>query len=370
LKKKIFIITGESSGDKLASNIVPYFNPLYFDIIAIGSEHLKKKGIKLFFNSSQISVMGFFDVLKKVFFFNNKINQTINCILKFKPDVIFSIDSPDFSFRIEKIVKNKLPRIKIVHLVAPSIWAWREGRAKYFRKFLDHILLLFPFEKRIFNKWKIKNTYVGHPFFEKNIIYKNLALDNNKKIISLCPGSRTSEIKTFMPIFSKLINKINTNYSPNFLFHFPVLKDHAKTVKKYIPKGASFVISSTEDVKNFYINKSTLAVAKSGTISLDVCKNKCPLITIYKTSWFNYFLIKPFVKIKYANIINIIANKQIIPELIQSECNDLDIFRKVIKFLDSKKQRILNVTNYQKIIKKITKKNSSKIIANIIKGYI
>lgn len=370
MKKKIFIITGESSGDKLASNIVPYFNPLHFDIIAIGSEHLKKRGIKLFFNSNQISVMGFVDVLKKVFFLNNKINQTINFILKFKPDIIFSIDSPDFSFRIEKIIKNKLPLIKIIHLVAPSIWAWREGRAKYFRKFLDHILLLFPFEKRIFNKWKIKNTYVGHPFFEKNVTYKNLVLGSDKQIISLCPGSRVSEIKTFMPIFSKLIDKINSHYSQNFLFHFPVLKDHATAVKKYIPEGASFIISSTEDAKNFYINKSTLSVAKSGTISLDICKNKCPLITIYKTSWFNYFLIKPFVKIKYANIINIIANKQVIPELIQSQCNDLDIFKKVCIFLDSKKERISTVANYCKIIKKITKKNSSKIIANVIKGYI
>ena len=369
-KKKLFIITGESSGDKLASNVVPYFNSLNFDIIAIGSDHLKKKKIKLLFNSNQISVMGIIDVLKKVFFLKSKINQTIRYILKFKPNVIFSIDSPDFSFRIAKVIKRKLPDTKIVHLVAPSIWAWRESRGKNFRKFLDHILLLFPFETHIFNKLKIENTFVGHPFFEKNIIYKKLPIDRNKKIISLCPGSRLSEIKIFMPIFFKLINKIKSHYPDNFLFHFPVAKEHVKNVKKYLPNFTAFLISSTEDSKNFYIKNSILTVAKSGTISLDVCKNKCPLITIYKTSWFNYFLIKPFVKIKYANIINIIAHKQIIPELIQSKCNEFDIFKEVGIFLDNKKIRISNVTNYQKIIKKITKKNSSKIISNTIKSYI
>ena len=369
-KKKLFIITGESSGDKLASNIVPYFNSSYVDIVAIGSDHLKKKRIKLFFNSNQISVMGILDVLKKVFFLKSKINQTIHYILKFRPNVIFSIDSPDFSFRVEKAIKGKLPDTKIIHLVAPSIWAWRESRAKNFRNFLDHILLLFPFETRIFNKLKIKNTFVGHPFFEKNITYKKLTINRNIKIISLCPGSRDSEIKTFMPIFLKLINKIKSHYSDNFLFHFPVAKEHVKNIKKYIPNSNSFLISSTEDSKNLYIKSSILTVAKSGTISLDVCKNKCPLITIYRTAWFNYFLIKPFVKIKYANIINIIANKQIIPELIQSKCNEIDIFKKVSAFLDNKKVRISNVANYQKIIKKITRKNSSKIIADTIKSYI
>lgn len=370
MKKKIFIITGESSGDKIASNIVPYFNSSHYSILAIGSYHLKKKGIKLFFNSNQISVMGFFDVLKKIFFLKKKIDQTVNRIIKFNPDIIFSIDSPDFSFRVEKVIKKKISNVKIIHLVAPSVWAWRKNRVRDFRKFLDHILLLFPFEVPIFNKWNVKNSFVGHPFFEKKIIYKNFPFSKTKKIISLCPGSRISEINTFMPIFSSLISKINSNYTQKFLFHFPILKDHVKIVEKYIPAETSFITSSTEDAKNFYINKSILAVAKSGTISLDICKNNCPLITIYKTSWFNYVLIKPFVKIKYVNILNIIAKKKIIPELIQNKCNVSSIFKSVNFFLKSQKARNLNIINSKKIIKKITKKNSSKIIANIIKKNI
>ena len=314
--------------------------------------------------------MGFVDVLKKVFSLKKKINLTIDYLLKFKPDIIFSIDSPDFCFRVHSVIKKKIPRTKIVHLVAPTIWVWREKRVLVFRKFLDHLLLLFPFEAPLFTKWKMKNTYVGHPFFEKKIIYKKFPINSKKKIITLCPGSRSSEIKTFMPIFVELIREINFKYPDIFLFHFPVSLEHAKSVKNFLSSKISFLISSQENQKNFYIKKSILSVAKSGTISLDICKNKSPLITIFKTSWFNYFLIKPFVKVKFANIINIIANKELIPELIQSECNTSSILAKVSFFIENKKVRSLNVANYQKIIKKITKNNSSKLIAKTLKSYL
>ena len=211
---------------------------------------------------------------------------------------------------------------------------------------------------------------MGHPFFEKKIIYKKFPINLEKKIITLCPGSRSSEIKTFMPIFVDLIKEINFKYPDIFLFHFPVSFEHTKSVKNFLPLDISFLTSSAEDKKNFYIKKSILSVAKSGTISLDICKNKSPLITIFKTSWFNYFLIKPFVKVKFANIVNIIANKELIPELIQSDCNASNIFKKVSLFIENKKARTLNVSNYQKIIKKITKNNSSKLIAQTVKSYL
>ena len=367
MKKKLFIITGEPSGDKLASHVVSYFDLKKYDIQAIGSSHLKQKKIKILFDSSEIAVMGFVDVFKKIFNLLNKIKYTIEYITKFRPDVVFSIDAPDFSFRVEKKIKEILPKTKIIHFVAPTIWAWRENRAANFRKFIDHMLLLFPFEVSIFNKWKIKNTFVGHPFFEKKISYKKYTLDSNKKIITFCPGSRIAEIRMFMPIFLKLINKINNKYGANFLYHLPINLLHKKILNDYFYDKNSILISTDEDKKNFYIKNSILSIAKSGSISLDVCKNNCPLITVYKTSWLNYFLIKPFVKVNFGNILNIIANKEIIPEFIQSNCNADKIFVKVSQFLDNKSIRLSNVINYQKIIKSIRIENTSKLIADIIK---
>ena len=204
---------------------------------------------------------------------------------------------------------------------------------------------------------------------KKKIIYKKFLLKKNKKIITLCPGSRESEIKTFMPIFLELVKKIYDKYGEIFTYHFPAQSRHKKIISNYFSSNDSIIISSVESKKNFYIKNSLLSIAKSGTISLDICKNSCPLITVYKTSWFNYFLIKPFVKVKFGNILNIIANKEIIPELIQGNCIPASIFEITTKFLDDEQFRIANVSNYKKIIKKISKPNTSKIIADTIKSY-
>lgn len=368
MKKKIFIITGESSGDKLASNIIKYFKKNKFSVSAIGSQYLKKNKVKILFDSSELSVMGFVDVIKKIFFLIGRINLTIKYIKNFRPDIIFSIDSPDFSFRVENRIKKILPNIKIFHLVAPSIWAWRESRVFFFRKFIDHLFLLFPFEKKIFDKFKIKNTFVGHPFFENKIKYKKFSLPEDKKIITFCPGSRLSEVKMFMPIFIRLIILINDKFGNNFLYHFPILKKHIFVVKNYLKNHKSTIVTLDENKKNYFIKKSLFCVAKSGTISLDICKNKSPLITIYKTSWFNYFLIRPFVKVKFINIVNIIAKKEIIPELIQFDCNVKKIFSLVSVFIKNKKIRKRNVISYSKYLKKISKINTSKSIAKIIES--
>ena len=122
--------------------------------------------------------------------------------MKFNPDILFSVDSPDFTLRVAKLVKQKNPKIKIIHFIAPKVWAWREGRVKKMKEFLDHILLLFKFEKKYFDKEKLTNTFVGHPLLDKKI-NKNIQIEqflDKKNIISIFPGSRTSEILSLIHI--------------------------------------------------------------------------------------------------------------------------------------------------------------------------
>ena len=165
MSKKIFIITGESSGDKIASLIIKKLKEksLDFQFLAIGGENIKLEKIDCIFDIKEISYMGFVDVLKNLFSIREKINLSVKKILEFNPDVIFSIDSPDFSYRVLNKVKNINNKIRTVHLVAPQVWAWRENRKKILYKFIDHLLLLFPFEKKYF-EGLIKNSFVGHPF--------------------------------------------------------------------------------------------------------------------------------------------------------------------------------------------------------------
>ena len=150
--KKIFILTGEPSGDKLASEVISQIKTKRADLkfLSVGGTNLERLGIKTIFDQNQIIFIAFTDILLNFFKIKNRIKYTVNEILKFNPDILFSVDSPDFTLRVAKLVKKKKPQIKIIHFIAPKVWAWREGRVKKMKKFLDHILLLFRFEKKIF----------------------------------------------------------------------------------------------------------------------------------------------------------------------------------------------------------------------------
>jgi lipid-A-disaccharide synthase len=165
--KKIFILTGEPSGDKLASKVIFKLkkNDPNIEYSCVGGTHLNSLGIKSIFDLKEITYIGFTSVLLNIFKIKNKINKTVEEIIRFNPDVLFSVDSPDFTLRVAEKVKKLNNKIQTVHYVAPQVWVWREGRVKKFKKFLDHILLLFDFEKKYFDKESIPNTFVGHPLF-------------------------------------------------------------------------------------------------------------------------------------------------------------------------------------------------------------
>jgi len=158
--KKIFVLTGEPSGDKLASTVISKLKQNNSDIeySCVGGVHLNSLGVKSIYDLKEITYIGFTSVLLNLFKIKKKINETVDKIIEFKPDVLFSVDSPDFTLRVAEKVKKINPNIKTVHYVAPQVWVWREGRVKKFKKFLDHILLLFNFEKKYFDKENINNT--------------------------------------------------------------------------------------------------------------------------------------------------------------------------------------------------------------------
>ena len=374
---KIFILTGEPSGDKLAANIISKIKQSNSGIeyLSVGGTHLNSLGIKSIYELKEVTYIGFTSVLLNIFKIRKKINETVDKILRFKPDILFSVDSPDFTLRVAEKVKKNSPKIKTIHYVAPQVWVWREGRVKKFKKFLDHILLLFNFEKKYFDKENIKNTFVGHPLLEnKENIKTDLSnlIKNDKKIISLFAGSRTSETNILLPIllnFIKLMNeKFNQYY---FIFH---ATDQNKDLIKYELKKKNLInvdVISDEGIKSQILSKSVFAVAKSGTVSLEICNLKVPSIIIYKMNLINFFIVKFLVKVKFANIINIINQKEIIPELIQNECNSKEIFRSVVYFLKNPelmKKQIHDVSNTLDEIK--SKTSSSAEAAAVVSSYL
>ena len=333
--KKIFILTGEPSGDKLASTAISKLKKINPDIeyLCVGGSNLESLGIKSIFDLKEITYMGFTSVLLNILKIKNKIDKTVEEIIKFNPDILFSVDSPDFTLRVAERVKKINKDIKIVHYVSPQVWIWREGRVKKFKKFVDHMLLLFNFEKIFFDKENITNTFVGHPLLEQdNKVKTDLSslIDKEKKIISIFAGSRNSEINVLLPILSEFIKMMNDK-SNNYSFIFHSTNENRNFINDFINdnKIKNSQVISDENIKSQVLNNSTFAVVKSGTISLEICNANIPSIIIYKINMINYFLMKFLVKVRFANIINIINNKEIIPELLQNECNPKEIFNSV-----------------------------------------
>jgi len=370
--KKIFILTGEPSGDKLASTVIAQLKRKNPEItyLSVGGYHLTSLGIKTIFDLKDITFLGFTSVLLNIFKIKNKINITVDEIIKFNPDILFSVDSPDFTLRVAEKVKKINNNIKTIHYVAPQVWIWRESRVKNFKKFIDHMLLLFNFEKKYFDKENITNTFVGHPLLEGNDkLQTSLSslIPKDKKIISIFAGSRSSETNILLPILCNFITMMNEKFN-EYTFVFHSTEENKNLINNFI-KNYNFEncdVISDENIKHQILFNSIFAVSKSGTVSLEICNAGIPSIIIYKISMINYFIMKYLVKVKFANIINIINKKEVIPELLQEECNSKEIFKSVVYLLNNPILMNEQIDTCNKTLNEIRSKTSSSSEASSI----
>ena len=369
--KKIFILTGEPSGDKLASKVVNNLNKINpnIDYLSVGGENLKSLGIKSIYDLKEITYLGFTNVIFNLFKINKKINLTVKTIINYNPDILFTVDSPDFTLRVAERVKKINSKIKTVHYVAPQVWVWRENRVKKIKNFIDHILLLFNFEKKYFEKEQISCEFVGHPLIEikePSKIDINQIIGKNKALISVFAGSRKSEVRVLTPILLDFIKLMNEKYKDiTYIFHST--NEQTKLIKSFIDASNlnNCEIVSDDKIKNHILQKSIFAVAKSGTVSLEICNAMIPLIILYKMNFINFLIVKSLVKTKYANIINFAADKEIIPELLQSNCNPKNIFKYVDSFLENPDKINDQVKKVQSILKDFKIDKSSSELASL-----
>jgi lipid-A-disaccharide synthase len=345
------------------------------NIYQSGGSHIKKLGIQSIFDLKEITYLGFTSVILNIFKIRNRINKTVDEILKFNPDILFSVDSPDFTLRVAERVKKKNKNIKTIHYVAPQVWVWRKNRVKKIKKFIDHMLLLFNFEKKYFDQENIKTTFVGHPLIETNQNVKTVLNDlisKDKKIISIFPGSRKSETNVLLPIlldFIKLMNDKENIYS--FVFH--ATEDNKDYIFNQVNNSGldNIDVVSDENIKSQILSNSIFAVSKSGTVSLQIASSNIPSIIIYKLSYINFMIFKLLVNVKFANIINIINNKEVIPELLQNECNAKEIFNTVIYFLKNPDLIEKQLSDCNKTLEGIrSKTSSSNESASILSKYL
>ncbi|MDR0744433.1 MAG: lipid-A-disaccharide synthase, partial [Holosporales bacterium] len=311
---KIYIIAGESSGDFLGAEILKKLKKMNCTISIIGGELMEMQCGASLFDISEISVGGITEIIPHIYRIKQLINKAIQDILSKDIDVLLTIDSPDFNFRIAKAVKKHNKKIRLIHLVAPTVWAWREKRAKKIASIYHQLLTLFDFEPAYFEKYGLKTTFVGHPFaqcFHKTSCKK-------EELILLLPGSRSQEIKTLLPIFLKAIQ----NRAEQIII--PTLPSQQNLVRSIIGERKILIVSS-EEQKNELFRVAKFAIVASGTATLQLALSHCPMIVCYKLSNITYLILKKLVHLKHISLVNILLNRNAVPELIQNDCTPSNI---------------------------------------------
>ena len=312
---KIYIVTGEKSGDQHASKIVKELKNLNNNIQfrAWGGNHLLSENVKLDENIDQINYMGFWEVFKNAFKVLDNLNRCKKNITDFSPDIVLLVDYPGFNLEVAKFTNRK--NIRTYYYISPKIWAWRSSRIRKIKQYIDEMFVIFPFEKEYYKKRGYNVKYLGNPVLE-NILKNNFNLIKREKpIISLIPGSRKQEIEKILPIMLSVIDSY-----PDYHFIISASNSFSSEYYSKLVKGynAEIIFDRHYDI----LASSFASIITSGTSTLEAALINVPQIVCYKTSSFSYLIAKLFVKIKYISLVNILLNKNSIIELIQ---NDLTI---------------------------------------------
>ena len=377
--KTIAIVAGESSGDLIGSHLIKSLKAVRSDLkfIGIAGPKMIKEGATSFFLMEELSVRGYFEAFRKLFHLIKLRKKLLNQILKEKPDLFIGVDAPDFNFWIEKQLKKK--GIPVIHYVSPSIWAWRGGRLRKIKKSIDHMLTIFPFEKNIYSKANIQATFVGHPLAEMIPLYPNkkkaqikLKIIKATKVIALLPGSRQGEVKWHAQLLIDSATEISKKIRDiKFLVPLPTRETYdifSKTLFKNTQAelDIQLLIGHASDA----INAADLVIVASGTATLETALYKKPMVVIYKMSSISWQILKRMRYLPFVSLPNILLNKFIVPELLQSDATSDNISSKAIEILKNapyRKNLLIQFTKIHHQLKQNTSDRLSKVILKFIK---
>lgn len=372
---KIFIMTGEPSGDQMAVEWLKDIKAKHPDAIftGVGDECLKSVDATSLFPMKDLSVMGITEVLPRLRLILRRIKQTTKRIIAENPDYVIGVDSPDFCFRVMKKLykarqKNAGLTYKLFHVVAPTVWAWRPGRAKKIAQFLDHLFCLFPFEPPFFEKEGLEASYIGHPFVPLYAAPKSLKawkkeneIPADAPLIGILPGSRKGEIERMLPIFMEAAKDIQ-KYDGKAHFVLLTLPHLEDDIKKRV-KGfkSNITITAQKEMKVDFLAGFDVAMATSGTIGLELSLAKTPHIIAYKMNGFTAALARRLVKTPYVHLTNVHLGRMAIPECIQEQCTAKRVAREITEIMDSEKRRNKQKAAFDELATMLSHDNTVKL---------
>ena len=357
----IFLIAGEPSGDILGGRLMKSLKVKTKNNISfagIGGDTMQKQGLKSLIPMTDLSIMGLFEILPRIPLMTRHIKKTTDQIIHLKPKAVITIDSPGFNFRVAKRLKNK--GIKLIHYVAPSVWAWRPKRAAKTAETFDHLLSLLPFEPPLFEAEGLPTTFVGHSVIESNASFgngeafrKRHSIPMTDIVIVVLLGSRNGEILRHEKIFGEAIHLLKSEI-PNLHIIVPTLPVLADQVRNLSRKWKqSVLIVDNENEKFNAFSAANIALAASGTVALELALSRTPAIIAYKLNPLTWFFARWLVKVRFVHLVNIILNSEEIPEFIQNDCNAVSLAKSMGILLKDRELRNKQIIAYEKALKEL-----------------
>lgn len=355
---KICLIAGETSGDVLGGQLMAalkknFHSPIEF--VGIGGEKMREQGLESLFSINELSIMGIFEILPHIPKIMRRIEETVAYIKFTKPDVVVTIDSPDFTLRIAKKLRSS--NMRLIHYVAPSVWAWKAWRARKMSQYLDRVLTLFHFEPPYFEAAGLHSVFVGHPILESRAdkgngkkFRSNNGLTPDVKLICVLPGSRLAEATKHLPIIKETLALLGKKIGP-FEVVIPLSNNIASYVKNAVREWPNRVKFTEDDEKKFdAFAASNAAIAASGTVALELAMAAVPYVTIYKMTLLSNLLARIIVKIKYVNLVNILLDKEVVPELLLEKCKPKLILTQLERSLNDDEFKSNQIINFETAI--------------------
>ncbi|MBP7215063.1 MAG: lipid-A-disaccharide synthase [Candidatus Kapabacteria bacterium] len=362
--KKVLIIAGDASGDLHSSNLMRELWKIdeKIEFVGIGGDKMESLGFSSIVPISEVSVVGFWEVAKKANFFQFLLQKIGNLIKKGNIDLFIPVDFPGFNQRVAKFAKKF--NVPVAWYIAPQLWAWGENRSKDFAKLIDLLLVVFPFEAEYFEKFGIKTKWVGHPLLDLEIFHQQIKnYEEREKRIIFLPGSRKQEINSHIKLVNSTIELLNRSLN-DFQFEI-VLPQHLKyEFSKKIATNSDTIIA--DESSHQLMSNSLAGLIKTGTSNLEAALLGMPFAMFYRTSLSTYFIGKKIINLPYLSLVNILSQKQVIPELIQKEANPDNLAKSIIQIVENRKLYDEMQSNFLFLRQQLGEVGASKNAANII----
>ena len=359
----VFVIAGEPSGDVLGARLMAALRERTGGAVrfaGVGGEAMEAAGLQSLVPIQDLAVMGVAEVLPRARQIFRRVRETVAAVRAARPDAVVTIDSSGFTWRVAERLRGHGERLLLIHYVAPMVWAWRAGRARRVARWYDHLMVLLPFEPPYFQKVGLGCTYVGHPVVESGAdrgdgpaFRSRHGIEADATLITVLPGSRRGEVNRLLPVFRATIDRLRSRY-PRLRVVIPTVRTvHELVASEVKTWPVPTVAVRGAGPKYDALAASQVALAASGTVTLEVALADLPMVVAYRVNPITHAILRRLVKVKFVSLLNLILDRPAIPEMLQHDCAPEPLARELTRLIDDRLAREREIAAYREGLQRL-----------------